>query len=205
MIMRTIRNVALAGLMFASVLCVRAQAGFDAFGAMRTASWPPVVISALTSNAPVDLMLFVGTVNLIISGTTNANTGTLTATIETSPDLTNWTGIASVALATQTTIIYTNSYYASASMKATNTYLLPGTIVTPSVASAGFATSYLNQTPFTNSPGAINLLTNGIYSIGFKVDDQPKYLHILWNTAASCTVAASLTGRQIYPTPQVVQ
>lgn len=178
--------------------------GFDSFGGMRTVCWPAVEATAIFSNAPVDLRLFSGTVNLIIHGATNTNFGTLTGTVETSPDLTNWTGIANVAIATQTAIKYTNSFYAANSMIATNTYLLPGTITTPTASTAGFASSYLLPTPFTNTPGAINLLTNGSYSIGFSVNDQPRYLHVLWNgTATNFTVAGSLTGRQLSATPLI--
>lgn len=173
-----------------------AQSSFDSFGGMRTLTWPCVVTGATFSNAPMDLRLFTGVVNLNFGGMTNVNSGTLTAEVEVSNDLTNYTTIANVGIATQTAIKYTNTYYGG-NMIATNTYLLPGTLTTPTASTAGFATVYVQPAQLTNSPGAFNVLTNGTYSIGFKVDDQPRYLHIKWTTSANCTVFGSLTGKTL--------
>lgn len=194
--MKLLRNL-LATAVLVVGLSASAQSSFDAFGGMRTLVWPAVVTGATFSNAPMDLRLFTGIVNLNFGGMTNVNSGTLTATVEVSNDLTNYTSIANVAIATQTAINYTNSYYAANSMIATNTYLLPGTLTTPTASSAGFATVYVAPAQFTNTPGAFNVLTNGTYAIGFKVDDQPRYLHIKWTTSANCTVFGSLTGKTL--------
>lgn len=178
-----------------------AQGAFDVWGATRTlivgAPSQMLYSAAPVTNNAVDLRMFTGVVKLDLFVKTNT-TGTLTATIETSTDSTNWSAVT-FAKGVATAINYTNIYYAAGTnnIVITNNYVLPGTITTPTAATSGWYTPYLAPAAFTNS-GAITLVGNTVTSVGFKADDQLRYLHIVWTpggTGTNLNYGAVLTGR----------
>ncbi len=176
-----------------------AQSGFNPYQEQRTIVLaPPTTIlnDLLTSNTPIDIRGLEGIAKVDIFAVTNGG-GTLTCTLETSPDLTNWTALANYALSTRTAVAITNTYWGSTNIFATNSFLLPGVWTTPTAATAGFASPYLAPAGFTNST-AITVTTKGAYQIGFNISDQPRYLHVLWTATSSATnsvVGAFLTAR----------
>ncbi len=197
--MKKIIQIILA--VFAVFVCFTASAqnGFNVFEQLRTTQ---VVASGVQSggtvgnytNNPIDTHGFEGICKLDICVITNAGGGTLTALVETSPDLTNWTAIT-YAQATATNIIYTNSIYA---VKATNTYLLPGVITTPTAATAGFASQYLTPAQFTNT-AAVNVAAGGTFTLGWNIQDQNRYLRMTFTVGGAATnysAGAVLTARK---------
>lgn len=180
-----------------------AQNGFDPYGGMRTVVLAPsqnLLNSAAgaTTNTAVDLRVFTGIAKIDFFAQTNS-AGTLTVTLQGSTDSTNWSTFANYALSTATAVNWTNTYYAAGTnnLVFTNTFLLPGTITTPTASTAGFASSYLFQAPFTNS-GAITLPGNTPVSIGVKIDDQLRYLRAIWTpggTSTNVSVGAILTAK----------
>lgn len=189
--LKNIILAAVAAMCLAIPASVNAQGfGADVFGAYRTVVLANTGVKSgaaigIVTNNPIDIRDFCGIGKVDILVTTNAGGGTLTATIETSPDLTNWTAIANYANATSATQISTNTYYGS-SLLATNTLLLPGTITTPTSATAGFATPYLAPAAFSSS-GAVTVTAGGTFSIGFNIADQPRYMHIVWTPGGTVT------------------
>ena len=150
---------------------------------------------ATVTNGPIDISGYLGVGYVDIFSVTNAG-GALTATLEGSVDTTNWVALANFALIKGTTsFTYTNGYYGGTNLVATNPYLLPGTITKPTAWSSGFSTPYLNYAtiPYTNS-GAITITATGVYRAGFNVQDQSRYLHIIWTpTGSSSNDAVSAT------------
>ena len=182
-------------------LCLTAQAQVDFFGQPRTVQLakPQVlngaVVSGPVTNQPIDIHHFMGVVKVDIFSCTNT-AGVVTATLETSDDTTTWRAIANYALATATTLLYTNANYPTNQVVGTNTILLPGTATTPTAGTAGWATPYVVPAPFTNS-AALTLAT-GIYSVGIDTEGVGRYLHVVWTPSGSTTntsVGAVLTGR----------
>lgn len=182
-----------------------AQVGFDTYGQLRTVILaPPTILingglATSTTNPPVDTHGFEGIAKVDIMSCTNSG-GALTAQLFTSPDLTNWTALANYSLAQSATIAYTNTMYGNATnVQATNTYNLPGAIVTPTANTAGFATPYLDSSsPFTNS-GALTVTTKKVYTIGYNIQDAARFVQIVWTPTGSSSndiVAAVLTARK---------
>lgn len=152
--------------------------------------------SATVTNSWVDThgMLGQAAINLFV--VTNA-AGSVTATLEGSNDATNALSFGTYAVATSTAVTYTNTYYPTA-FNVTNTYLLPGTVTTPSAATAGFATSYLAPWDYTNT-GAVTPALKGVTRLGYQVQDKPRYVRLIWTTSGSLTnltAAATITGRK---------
>jgi hypothetical protein len=200
----------LAGLVMAAVTMLsmpeRAEASggsLDYFGTPRTVQLvAPTVIIGNAANAltgsPVDVRMFDGVAQVDVFCLTKAAGGTLTATLQGSPDTTTWTSISNFAAASSTTVIYTNLYYGTNGLTATNTWLLPGTIVTPTAATAGWATPYLFAAPFTNAAGAYTLTPNAWTSFGVNIEDAPRYFRVVFTpggTLTNCNVGAILLGR----------
>ena len=153
----------------------------DTFSATRTAVIAPntvIATAASVTNGPFDRALFIGTGKIDILANIGSGDG-LTATIYGSPDQTNLTAISNFALVSgATTISSTNYYYGTNGLTAKNSILLPGTSTTPTAATAGFSTAYINPLPFTNT-GAITLTTITNVSVGIRLIDQPRYLYII--------------------------
>ena len=201
---KTILAVAALGLLAS----LPAFAQFNTFGETRTVILAPPTKTlgsegaTIKSNACIDTIGYEGVAIVNLIACTNAGGGTLTATLLTSKDQVTWTALANYALASQADIIYTNRYYGTNGLTATNTFVLPGTVVTPTAATAGFATPYLNglATPFTNS-GTINMVASAkpIVQVAYNVQDADRYLQVLWTyggTTTNVMHCATLTARK---------
>lgn len=186
-----------------------AQRSSDLYGAPRT-----VVLSAtksftgatgIVTNGPIDIRLLDGIAAVNIFSASNSATagGTLTATLLGSQDQTNYSAIT-YSLATATSVAYTNFWYDTNGLKATDVYLLPGTVTTPTASSAGWATPYLVSAPFTNT-AAITCSPLYPTQVGVSIGDAPRYLYIVWapggtvtNFTTSATVTAATHSGQLY-------
>jgi len=176
----------------ASVVTAGAQ-GIDTYKTQRAIVLAaPTVLTAANAtvtNGPIDIGGYLGIGYVDLTTCTNAG-GALTATLENSNDTTNWTAVSNFSLiSTTTSFTYTNTSNPaySTNVYATNPYLLPGLITTPSAYLSGFvAIPYLNYgaNPFTNS-GAITVTAKGVYRAGFNVQDAKRYLHIVWTPTGS--------------------
>jgi hypothetical protein len=205
----TLGLFAIAALML-SPAASPAQDAFSSDIPMVVATPGPLTAAApiLSTNGPVDILGFFGRGDIDIISSTNAG-GTVTATIETSPDTTNWTGLANFALVNaQTAVAITNMYYGSTNLIVTNNYLLPYLPTSPTVYSAGFATPYGNyvsgQLAFTNAAGAITITKAGIYRVGVNLTDSQRYIHIIWSCTGAATngqtvVGAFIRGNRAFP------
>jgi hypothetical protein len=176
-----------------------AQSGFDAFGGFRTVIVAPAKnmdgSTVGITNGAIDVRPFTGMVNLDLLAVTNNAATTFTLKVQTSPDAATWTDLGSIANATVTTAIWTNTYYGT-NLYVTNSFLLPGTIVTPTAATAGFATPYLLPAQYTNS-GAITYAGFGMH-LGFNASDAQRYIRtviIPGGTTTNATVFGILTGK----------
>lgn len=184
-----------------SALAAGAQS-LDTFAVPRSiVLTPPTVLTAAAAtvtNGPIDVGGYLGTANLDITSCTNAG-GALTATLYQSNDETNLTAVANFAVITGTTSYsYTNRIYGGTNVYATNPYLLPGTLTTPTAYTAGFAAPYLNPltVPFTNST-AITITAKGVYRVGLRAQDLQRYLYIVYTPTGSSSndvVSATFTG-----------
>jgi hypothetical protein len=148
------------------------------------------------TNAAVDVHHLTGIAKVDLFCKTNA-AGGVTCNLETSADTTNWVAVANYALASATSVIYTNTYYGTNNLTATNIFLLPGTVSTPTAATAGWATPYLLPAPYTNS-GTITMSGNQAVEVGFKIDDQLRYIRTRWTFSGAATnvvVEGLLTAR----------
>lgn len=160
----------------------------------------------LTTNGPVDLLGYTGRGQIILNVATNMTVlGTVTATIETSPDSTNWTGLGNFALINSaTSVSYTNLYYGGTNLIVTDSFLLPYTATLPSAASAGFSTPYpANSIPFTNAAGAITVSSMATpFIVGLNLTDNPRYIHVIWTAGGGATngntyVSSLLQGKRV--------
>lgn len=203
--MKFTSKILAAALVIATMIVATAQAQFNLFSAQRSiVVAPPQTFTPGTptvTNGPVDIGGYLGEAYIDIVSFTNAG-GALTATIETSNNSTNatqWSAFTNYALISSTTSYsYTNFSDPTwaTNVYATNPYLLPGTITTPTAYSAGYATPYLAPLYWTNG-GAITITKAGVYRVGFKAQDQKRYLHIIWTpTGASSNdvVTATFNG-----------
>ena len=140
----------------------------------------PIVIT----NAPVWLAGYYGKGEIYFMSSTNGG-GTVTATVETSPDTTNWTAIPTYSLAANYTQTWTNTYYGNTNLLATNTWVLNYSPTASSPASAGFVSTYAGVTGTLQSTntGAVTITKAGIYKIGVILPTDV-YAHVIWN----CTV-----------------
>jgi hypothetical protein len=177
-----------------------AQNGFNLFQTMRTLILaPPTLLSGGTAvpstNNWVDLHGLDGMQTVTISTGTNS-IGNLKCTLETSADKTNLVAITNFALATQTDVAITNYYWGSTNLFATNTYLLPGTIQTPTSYSAGFASTYVLPAQFTNG-FPLTVGAKALYQIAFPISAASRYIRIYWEgsgTGTNAMVSAILQG-----------
>lgn len=176
--------------------CLNAAAQVDLFGAPRTiVVAPPQVLAAnalSTTNSWVDTHGYDGVAKIDIFSQTNAG-GTLSVAFETSTDRTNAAALANFANAVSTSIIYTNTYYGGVALKATNTYLMPGTLTDPTASTAGWASTYLVPSPFTNS-GSVTITAAAVYEIGYVIADAPRYIRVIFNATGAATNGATAAG-----------
>jgi hypothetical protein len=185
-------------------LSINAFARIDSFGGTRT-----VVLAAPqnigvnggigVTNSAVDVRLFDGVGKIDIFCVTNSGTtgGTLSCTVQSSQDQTNWTVCANVAVVTGgTSISYTNLQYGGTNLTATDTYVLPFTVNTPVAATAGWAIP--NAAPISfNSNAVVTVSSAGNFQIGLSTQDYGRYMRVIWTPGGSVTnfsCGAILTG-----------
>jgi len=180
----------LLAMIFSLVFSAEAQLGYDIFGGARVANVIPpqnlLAGASLVTNT-VDLVNFDGNASLLLYANTNGATGgTLTATLYSSFDKTNFTAVNTYALATASTIVSTNRYYGGTNLTSSTSYLLPGVWTTPTASSAGWATPYFAPALYTNS-AAITLSNPTVVNVGLPVNDLGRYLHIVYTVGGSVT------------------
>ena len=187
----------------ALALTVPAFGQLDTFGPTRTIVLAPaqnltVSATATVTNGPIDTHGFDGVATIDLLMLTNT-VGTLSATLEQSVDATNWTAFPNYALGVATSVNYTNSL-GGTNLVATDNYLLPGTLTTPTASTAGWATPYIVPALFTNTGAISTLSANGYVHVGYVIGDAQRYLHIIWTpkgtTTTNVEVGALLTGRK---------
>lgn len=167
-----------------------AQIGFDSYWISRTVILAPAQnitggTAGNITNQPVDIRVFNGVARLDISGFTNTYGGTMTATLQSSIDTTNWTTLSNYYATASTSVVYTNNYYGGTNLFATNTWLLTGTYTTPTASTAGFATPYMAPMGATNGPNLT--VSSGNYVIGLNADSQQRYLRVIFTPGGTAT------------------
>lgn len=194
----------LLALLAVSVPAFAQMGSFDEFAVpTRIQLAQPTLLNASAAtftNGPIDTIGFQGNALVSITSFTNAG-GALTATLETSPDQTNWTSLANYAVSVAVSRSITNHIYGGTGLSVTQTFFLPGTPTTPTASSYGSATPYLVPSLFTNT-GPLTITTKGQYFIGYKVADANRYLHVIWTPTGSSsndTVSATFSGYQSQP------
>ena len=198
--MKTFKSILALAMLIALALPAVAQRSWDTFAAPASVVLaPPAQQAGATSvtNLPTDIKMFDGTSAIYILSVTNGG-GTFTATVEqnSTTNIAGWSALT-YALATPTTIIYTNTYNGNATNQVgTNYYLLPGVFTTPTAATSGWASTYLLPAQFTNT-SAITLPAGGATMIGFNAGDSKRYIHIVFTSTGAGTTnfcGAIMTG-----------
>lgn len=215
MTMKNLKKIALALAVAGISLSASAQRSWDLFYVPRTVQLTAPFFTSTSScpisvtNGPIDVRLFDGLARIDFTCVSNISTsaGSVTATLygsTTAPSLTGVGSLSSIGsyglISSTTSISYTNSALGSATnIYATNPYLLPGTITTPTAATAGFATRYLDPTVLTTT----NVITlsgigKGQQVVGFNIGDVPRYVYVVYTfgagTTTNFTIGATLTG-----------
>lgn len=198
------KNLLLAAVLalgLALPLCSRAQ--FNVYQETRAIALagPAVIVGGgnnFVTNNWVDTHGYEGIAKIDLFGITNA-AGAVSVLLEASDDQTNAIALANYSIASASSIVYSNLYYPNV-IKATNNFLLPGSIVSPTAATAGFAIPYFTvaSNPFTNS-GSITLGSTNIVEIGYNISDAKRYVRAIWNPSGSATnftYGALLTARK---------
>jgi hypothetical protein len=189
---RTAAMLVLMAFMLALVPQAHAQRGWDSFNVPIKVNLGAGVINNTTgltvTNSPVLLRMLDGVCAVDIYAQTNlvgsAVVGTLTYTLQSSPDQTNWTSVPNFALiSAPTAITYTNAYYGSTNLLSTNNFLIPGTYIYPNAASGGFVGPYLQSLPYTNAMPVS--LSTGYQTIGFDVDNVGSYVRSIWTATGT--------------------
>lgn len=156
--------------------------------------------ATVTTNGPIDILGYGGR-GVVIANTASNQSGTLTLTLQTSSDTTNWSNLANFALINSTTSVsYTNLLYGGTNLVVTDKYLLPFTPTYPNASTAGYATPYPLPNLFTNT-AAVSVSASGTYVIGVNLTDCPRYLQAVWtagNTNATSVVSAQLFGSRFF-------
>lgn len=190
--MKTLKNLILA-----SAVCVAAilpaSAQFNPYGEGRliVMGYPITLrtdgLSKGITNNPINIRDTDGVGFITLACQTNSGVGTLTCTIQQSPDLTNWTTLANCAISTSNAITSTNFGYGYTNAPAaTNQVLLPGTVVSPNASTAGFATGYVLPAQF-NSNAVVTMSTNLAATVGFIVNDAQQFIRTTWSATGAHT------------------
>lgn len=197
--------LALIAVVVAMALPAMAQRGQDEFSVPRSVWLVPLqninggAAFTTSTNMAIDTRGYFGIAKLDVFAETNSGTtgGTLTMTLQTSPDLTNWTILSNfVALVTNlTSYVITNA--ANTNIYTTNSFILPGTQKTPTAATAGLAAvPYLVPPQYTNG-AAMTINPGNAVELGFSIEDLPnRYFRAYFTpggTATNYTVGAVLT------------
>ena len=181
-------------------IAANAQGTFDYFAGSKTliVSAPQQLSgAAVVTNNWVDIHALGGIAKLDVSQYNISGANSVTFAIQTSADQTNIVTLANAAIGTAGSISFTNITYGGTNLIATNNVIYAGTLVSPTAATAGFSTQYLNPAQFTNSATGLTLASNSVAQIAFKVDDALRYARIVWTGAATVTnvVSATLTAQ----------
>jgi len=203
-------GLTLLGLLAFSPMCHAQGAGAgDMFAGPRFLVLDVGTVKAATTassviDLPIDIHGYDGIASVIITAPVEAGgdaTGTIYARLEGSPDgqvtgTTNWTILTNCAVMnTFTTNILTS--LVSGILGVTNTYMIPGTVTTPTANSAGFAGQYLSATAFTSAGVGLTNVASGIAVIGFNVSDAPRFIRLKYTvTAQTNCVSAVMIGRK---------
>lgn len=190
-------NKIFSGLLVGALLAALALAPLAARAQFNQFAEPATLVLAFPTNAAgllvgnqtngwVDTHGMLGIATVTFMTASNAPGGTLTATLEQSDDALVQVAGPSYALATLTSVNYTNNYYATNGPVATNSFLLAGTVTTPSASLAGFATPYLLPAPFTNT-GAITVTPRGVFQVGYDIAAARRYVRVVWSPGGTQT------------------
>jgi len=150
-------------------------------------------IAAYTS---VDVRNCVGEAVVLLSVTNNnfnAAAPTMYAFLEGSMDQTNWYTLTNTAIMTNLDVSITNAYWGNTNVQTVNRYPIPGVFTTPTSATAGFASVYLQSAPLTATGILCTNVTGTQCVMGWNIADGPRYIHIVYKvggTNASFTVSA---------------
>lgn len=205
----TVKKAVLGAALFISAFCILpsafGQVGIDVYTPIRSIVWTsPTLVSqaAVSTNGPFDLFGYTGRSFVdISSGTNSAPGGTSTATIQSSPDTTNWTTLTNFALINSTTqYIYTNMYYNSTNtLVVSNNYLLPGAITfgTAGNSSNAFFGPYVFPSGaqlFTNG-NAVTITAKGWYRVAWDPRSQPngaRYYQIYYTQSTATNLVSAV-------------
>lgn len=181
----------------AMAFCFAASAqigSFDSYGGPQVT----VVLgnsTALTSavsvtNSAVDITPFSGIAKIDVGGVVGSS-ATLALKVETSPDTTNWTQVATLAIATANSVLITNHYYGGTNLYATDTINMPGAITSAS-SSAGYVGSYVQPGGFTNS--SVTISSSGVKTLGVNIGSQSQYIRTIWTAGGTASNGVSGTA-----------
>ncbi|HEV2350808.1 MAG TPA: hypothetical protein VG028_13285 [Terriglobia bacterium] len=172
---------------------------FDLFGMPRFIVLAPSAIitntpntsTAVFSNAPVDIHGYDGVADIIFFATNSpyASGKTIYAYLLGSNDDTNWFNLTNCAVTTSYTYNITNLYLGNINNVATNTYLIPGTITTPTAGTAGFASTYLAPATFNSGGTLLTNVAGGIAILGYPVSDGPRYIQVAYTITGTAPCA----------------
>ncbi len=181
-----------------SLSCFAQARGDDLFGVPRSIilSNPQLLPTTLANvtNGPIDTHGFSGIGIVELNGLTNTSATAITAQLFTSVDQTNLVALSNYAYTTNISFIYTNLMYGGTNLVATNPTLLPGVPTTPVAGTAGWATPYLAQFPYTNT-GAVDITKKGYTVVGYNVADAARYLYVIYTeTGSNAVVGAVFKG-----------
>ena len=162
-----------------------AQRGFDAFNEVRYGilcqpgiQLTNVSTSTVYSNSVYDTRGCQGIATVLFSCTNLFGTTPKTyAFIEGSNDQTNWWGLTNCALATSTSLVFTNARWANTNVQAINTFLAPGTFTTATPSSDGYYGSYFLPASFTSASTLVTNVAGGTALLAFPVQSAPRYIH----------------------------
>jgi hypothetical protein len=180
---------------------------FDLFAGPKTLllAKPTLVTTAGFTNV-ADTHGFDGVAAIIVTTRTNTSGSSGTFTITGSSNPTNgFSAITTLAQATSTAVKMTNSFVFQAGSTTnayylTNTFLLPGVLTWPTVATDGFAlpSGYIAPAPFTNG-GTFTFNSDSIVELGYNIGDAPRYLAfgvVDGGAGSNVTVSAVLIGKR---------
>jgi len=123
--------------------------------------------------------------------------GASTFAVQVSTDQTNWVGLNNYALITApTSVSYTNTYFGTTNLTATDNFLLPFTLTYPTAFTFGSQNPWPAPNVFTNTAATVPISLSGNYVIGFNMTDNPRYLQTIVTTVSTKTnvVTATLQG-----------
>lgn len=200
--MKFLKNILVAAMLAVGCTLPAMADQFDLYGGTDTRVVAALHVTAQGSNNTATTPMFglngIATLQIWF-GPDNAS-GTGAFTVQTSPDNTNWSTMTSCCVSTVYTNTYTNNIYAAAVTTAYTNLLHGSSVLTPTAATAGFATPYIVPLLLTNT-GVFQLTNAANAEVAFEVVDQPKYIRLAVTTGGTGTnsaFGAVLRGHKIY-------